>query len=90
MSSTRKPSPHEKIEQSGQRQPDKGSPELNKAEYSETETDPSIEADFDDLLQEEWNELLTSYSAEKEKECSATHQEPRTPAPYQNRGVSPR
>ncbi|KAJ1134799.1 hypothetical protein NDU88_001247 [Pleurodeles waltl] len=84
LSSTRKSSPHEMIEPRGlrQRQPDKGGSELHKAEHSEVEADPNIETDFKDLSQEEWKELLTSYSSEKEKECSTAHQQPRSLKPW--------
>ncbi|KAJ1202927.1 hypothetical protein NDU88_006722 [Pleurodeles waltl] len=89
MSSTRKTSPHEEIEQRDQRQkqPDKGSSEVFKVEHSEAEADPNIEADFDDLSQEQQKELLASYS-EKEKECLTAHQESRSPASYQSCGGS--
>ncbi|KAJ1149678.1 hypothetical protein NDU88_002483 [Pleurodeles waltl] len=75
MPSTRKPSLYEKIEQSGQRQrqPYKGGSELNKAEHGEAEADPNIEADFEDLSQEESNKLLASYSTEKGKERLTAH-----------------
>ncbi|KAJ1199002.1 hypothetical protein NDU88_002840 [Pleurodeles waltl] len=88
------PSPHEKIKESGQRQPDnqqpdKGGSELNKVEYSEAEADPNIGDDFDGLSQEEWNKLLTSYSSEKEKERLIAHRDSLSLATYQNCDRSP-
>ncbi|KAJ1170888.1 hypothetical protein NDU88_002759 [Pleurodeles waltl] len=63
--------------------------EVNKVEHNEAEADLNIEEDFDDRSQEEWNDILTSYSSEKEKECPTALREPRTSAPYQNHGGSP-
>ncbi|KAJ1204775.1 hypothetical protein NDU88_000213 [Pleurodeles waltl] len=58
-------------------------------QHSEAEADPNIEVNFEDLSQEEWNELLASFSLEQEKECLTAHREHRSPALYQNCGRSP-
>ncbi|KAJ1090434.1 hypothetical protein NDU88_003566 [Pleurodeles waltl] len=85
----RKLSPHEKYEQTGvQLAPstEKGGIEFNKVEHGKAEADPNTGADFDDLIQEEWNELLASYSSVKGKECSTAHRESYTPVFNHNLG----
>ncbi|KAJ1218036.1 hypothetical protein NDU88_005622 [Pleurodeles waltl] len=80
--SMRKLSLHEKNEQIGVQlasSTDKGSTEFNKAEHGGAEADSNTGVDFDDLSQEEWNELLASYSSEKEKECLTANRETCTP-----------